>query len=80
MRFGSEVLLHRGGVGQWQGPARVGMGRFVRGRLLGARGVEIWVQLLQDDPWARVPPWHAGECGWFCRSALVVDRGGDDGA
>jgi len=52
MKFGTVVMVQRGSVGRAYGTP--GCLRYVAGRLLGARGHQRYVRLLQDDPFATV--------------------------
>jgi hypothetical protein len=49
------------------------MCRWVRGRLCFARGNQVRLQLIEDDPWATVSPFLAGERGWFSR-CMIRDK------
>lgn len=70
MRFWSEITLIRGsrGRGPESGP---GYERRLRARYIGAHGNMVQCQLLEDDPAASVPPYKAGEIGWWHGRSFV---------
>ena len=63
MRFGTVVRFRRGGAVN---------GRIVRGVLVGARGHNVWIRLLHDDPGDTVGWNKAGQVGHWSRSAIVA--------
>ena len=66
MRFGTDVILRRGGH---DAPAP-GQYRDVRARYIGADGHQVYCELLEDDPDAIIRPDHRGERGWWTRSIM----------
>jgi len=71
MRFGDVIVIQRGG----HKTPRPGQYRNVRVRYLGARGHQIYCELLQDDPDATVGYCtKKGERGWWGRSIIVEDE------
>lgn len=66
MKFGDEVLLRRGG----HSDRRPGQFRDVRARYLGARGYQVYCELLQDDPDAVAMCKKSGDRGWWSRSIM----------
>ena len=56
---------------------RPGQFRLVKMRYIGARGHNIFCELLQDDPDAVVEPKTVGGKGWWERSAIIPDTRGD---
>ena len=70
MKFGSIVMIQRGSVSQAYGTP--GCLRYIAGRLLGARGNQRFVRLLQPDPLATVGYCtEAGQAGQWSASAVV---------
>ena len=68
MRFGTPVLVERGGGSL---PGKPGCKRFVRGVLVGRRGHESFVRLTEDDPLAAVGWRKAGEIGHWSTSVII---------
>jgi hypothetical protein len=68
MRFGTEFMLSRGSN------ALAMNLREVRVRYIGARGNQILIVLIEDDPLAKVGPFLAGETGWYGRPKEWSDR------
>jgi hypothetical protein len=66
MRFGTKVLVHRGGHDA-PGP---GCNRWVRGVLVGAFDHQVEVRLLEDDPLDTVGWNKKGMVGIWERSAI----------
>jgi hypothetical protein len=69
MRFGTHVMIQRGGGAPKGTP---GCYRLIEGLLVGARGNERWVKLLEDDPLDTVGWSKAGQIGHWSKSALVT--------
>lgn len=67
MRFGTVVDVHRGG-GRVRGPGR---GRVVRGVLIGAKGNDRIVRLLEDDPDDTVGWRKRGDVGRWGAEAVL---------
>jgi len=67
MTFGTIVLVQRGGGAP---PGQPGCTRMVRGVLVGARGKQRRVRLLDDDPLDTVGWRWAGDVGWWYASAV----------
>ncbi len=71
MRFGTRVLVLRGGGGA---PGTPGCTRYVRGTLVGARGFDRIVRLEEDDPLSTIKEWsRRGDVGRWCDSAVKED-------
>lgn len=70
MRFGTHVLVRRGGSPPAGTP---GCLREVKGILIGARGCIRFVRLTQDDPLDTVGWNKAGDVGWWSASAVRAD-------
>lgn len=58
--LGKDILLNRGSAARTVGP---GCDRQVRARLDQVDGIMVYATLLEDDPWATVAPFKAGEAG-----------------
>ncbi|GIK74550.1 MAG: hypothetical protein BroJett021_35380 [Chloroflexota bacterium] len=73
MKFGDEVTLIRGsrGRGAESGP---GFERRLRARYVGARKNMVRCILLEDDPHATVPPYKAGDAGWWHGRSFVEKK------
>lgn len=68
-RVGDLVLISRGGG--YAKPGTRGSLRKVRGIVVGARGYDRRVMLLEDDPLSSFAEWsHCGDVGWWSVSAL----------
>jgi hypothetical protein len=67
MRFGTQVLVTRGS-GK---PGTRGSRRMVQGVLVGARGHERFVRLLEDDPLDTVGWNKAGQIGHWSASVVT---------
>jgi hypothetical protein len=72
MRFGEVIAIRRGGHPPENGLA--GSHRTVQVRYLGARGHQVYGELLADDPLAIVGK-AKGERLWWSRS-VVLEHGG----
>jgi len=66
MRFGTDVILRRGGHDT---PAP-GQYRDVLARYIGADGHRVYCELLEDDPDSIGRPDRRGERGWWERSIM----------
>jgi hypothetical protein len=76
MKFGTTVLILRGSAGHPKGTP--GCLRFVKGVLIGARGKQRRVKLLEDDPLATCDYClRSGDIGWW--SASAVNRAESEG-
>lgn len=76
MRFGTRVLVRRGSTGH--PPGDPGCDRLVKGVMIGGHGHAAIVRLTEDDPLATVGYClHAGDVGWWSRSAIRADEGCD---
>lgn len=72
MRFGTPVLVQRGGGAPKGTP---GCSRLVRGVLVFRRGNESWVRLTEDDPLSTQEEWSkAGQTGHWGKSAVTRDK------
>lgn len=71
MRFGTRVIVTRGGGGA---PGTRGCTREIRGILIGAYRNERTVRLLEDDPLDTVGWNRAGHVGHWGKSAVREDR------
>ena len=69
MRFGTEVLVTRGGGSR---PGTKGSKRTVLGVLVGRRGHESYVRLLQDDRLDTVGWNNRGQVGHWSSSVVTV--------
>ena len=72
MKFGTKVLVTRGSEGR--PPETPGAHRKVRGVLIGARGYERIVRLLEDDPLDTVGWNKAGDVGNWSVSAVQSQK------
>lgn len=72
MRFGTKVLVERGGHSR--PPGTPGSFRLVPGVLVGARGHDRFVRLLVDDPLAIAGWTKAGQVGCWPASSLRKER------
>jgi len=70
MKFGSEVIVRRGGT--TRAPGTPGCKRTVRGILIGALGNEYRVRLYDDDPLDTVGWRLAGGVGHWSKSAVTL--------
>lgn len=71
MKFGAVVIVHRGSPGN--APGTPGCERAVRGVLIGARGPDRRVRLLENDRLATQNYCtRAGNVGWWSASAIHV--------
>ncbi len=68
MKFGTKVKVERGGSRPSGTP---GCQRTVLGVLVGRRGNECSVKLLEDDPLDTVGWLKAGQIGIWCKSAVT---------
>ena len=68
MKFGETVILTRGSRGRTSGP---GCEREIKARYIGARGNMVYCELLENDPLATVPPYKAGERGYWNGRSFV---------
>lgn len=66
MKFGSIVWLRRGSIDRQTG---VGRARFTKALYRGARGHNVYCELLEDDPDA-FSLRRMGDVGWWSRSAM----------
>jgi hypothetical protein len=71
MRFGSRVLVQRGGTTAQ--PWRPGASRKVKGILVFRKGNECWVRLTEDDPGDTVGWNKAGQVGVWSKSAVTLE-------
>lgn len=71
MKFGSHVLVERGGGAPSGTP---GCRRFVRGILVFRRGNECCVRLTEDDPLDTVGWNKAGQIGRWSKSAVTLEK------
>lgn len=71
MRFGTLVTVTRGG--RLSPPGTPGCRRTVRGVLVGARGRQRFVRLLEDDPLDTVGWCKAGQIGHWGASVVKPD-------
>lgn len=69
MKFGTVVLIERGGGGKKGIP---GSRRYVRGVLIGTCKTRCMVRLLEDDPLDTVGWNKKGDVGWWERSQIMV--------
>lgn len=69
MRFGTLVYVRRGGGAA---PGSPGCARSVLGVLVGARGHERIVRLIEDDPFDTVGWCKAGHVGRWSASCVVM--------
>ena len=68
MRFGTVVVITRGGGSAAGQP---GCTRQVLGKVVGARGCNRRVLLLEDDPLDTTGLWRqAGDVGWWAATQL----------
>ena len=70
MKFGTHAKLQRKSLDPHK--TEVGRGRFVPVRYLGARGNQVYCELLEDDQDATVMAHHKGDRGWWSRSCLFT--------
>ena len=69
MKFGTQVIVERGG--HRPTPGTPGCKRFVKGKLVWARGHDRWVKLLEDDPYDTVGWNKAGMIGRWSAGAVI---------
>ena len=69
MKFGTRVLVLRGSPGRPDGT--LGCSRMVAGVLIWARGNELWVRLLEDDPFDTIGWCKAGDVGHWGNDSVI---------